>query len=301
MGSHLILVLGQSNAMNYGTLSLAFPGGWTPDPGIQIWNSTAFVTYDPGVNSNGMDASTTWGPEAEYARQWRVRNPDETLYIFKLAWGGTGDGVAAKPLGTYDWNVDSLASDQPYKMFPRMYTGVVNCANLLYTVDGTVNIDTILYCGTETDTVLQADADACYTNLLAVITGIRGQFQRPNARCVLSRPFPNATQGAYLNTVRAAVEAVGSLYNNAYVSLDGLEESVPRPGHLTPAATVTMGSLMFAADLNLIATYNAQADASLSSSSRAFDGNAFDPNAFDADTWNVRTTDVEIWTPQPVL
>jgi hypothetical protein len=255
MVSHLALFLGQSNQMNFGTLGLPFPGGWTPDPLIQIWNgfkiTPGFETYNPGVNSGGMDNFAVWGPEAEFAREWRASLvppfTNDVLYIYKQALGGTGDGVAAKPPGILDWSPDSIDKvDTAFKQYPRMVTNLTAAANWIINNVGPLSFEVISYVGCETDTVLQADADACQLNLANLISSIRLPFaalDRPP--CILSRPFPNSTQGAFLNTVRTAIETVGSYPNNAWVNMDDLTESGPHPGHLDPASVVTLGGRVF--------------------------------------------------------
>lgn len=246
MIGNIVLVVGQSNAMNYGTLGLGFPGGWTPDAGIQIRNNfkaaPGFETYNPGVNSNGDDMSATWGPEAEYARLRRIARPGETFYIVKHAVGGRG--LAQKGSGTPDYSPYSDTT----KDWEKMLTSLVAACNDLNGAGKRAVIDTVLICNGETDSVLQADANAFAYNLQMFLTSIRGRLQTPNMRAVMMRPFPNSTQGPYLSTVRTAIATVGVYYRNAFINTDDLTESTVSPGHLNPASVVTLGARMFAAD-----------------------------------------------------
>lgn len=244
MIGNIILVAGQSNAMNFGTLGLPFPGGWTPDPNIQIWNgSTQTVqTYAPGVNSNGDTASLTWGPEAEFARLRRIARPNESFCIVKHAIGGCG--LAQKGVGVDDFSPHSAG-----KQWDAMYANLVAALNYFNSIGKLAVMDTMLGCFGETDTLLQADADAFQYNLQMFLTSIRGRTQCHNARAVLMRPFPNSTQGVGLLTVRAAVETVGSYYRNAWVNTDDLTPTVtPNDGHLIPTSVVTLGARMSTAD-----------------------------------------------------
>jgi len=247
MIGNVVLVLGQSNAMNFGTSGLPFPGGWTSDAGIQIWNgfktTPGFEAYNPGINSNGDTSDATWGPEAEYCRQRRLARPNETIYIVKHAIGGCG--LAQKSNGTPDYSPYSGAT----KEWEKMLASVIAACNYCNGAGYRVIIDTALICNGETDTLLQADANAFQYNLQMFLTSIRGRLQTPNMRAVMMRPFPNSTQGGWLSTVRTAIQTVGGYYRNAWINTDDLTPTVtPNDGHLVPTSVVTLGARMFAAD-----------------------------------------------------
>lgn len=244
MIGNVVLVTGQSNAMNFGTASQSFPGGWTSDANIQIWNGSTMATYSPGVNSCGDTLDPCWGPEAEYARLRRISRPGEPFYIVKHAIGGCG--VAQKAGSTPDFSPYSGTT----KEWEKMFTSLTSACNYLFGSLGKKPvIDTALCCFGEQATLLQVDADAFLYDAQMVLTATRGRLQTPNMRAVFMRPFPNSTQGPYLSTVRAAIETLGGYYRNAWIDTDDLPATVtPNDGHFLPAGVVTLGARMFAAD-----------------------------------------------------
>lgn len=86
-----VVFAGQSNIggpfMNASTLTQA----WTPDPLTLIWNDAAgqWAQMQPGVNTGYGDRPNAWGPEVEFARDFRSQYPDEVLRLVKTAHGGT--------------------------------------------------------------------------------------------------------------------------------------------------------------------------------------------------------------------
>jgi hypothetical protein len=246
--SRMVLTLGQSNSINYGTLNQGFPGGWVSDSGIKIWTGSAFAAYAPGTNSDGNGGGGVWGPEAEYCRQRRLVEPDVPLYIYKHAVGSCG--LAAKGAGVFDYSPYTTGTN---KQWDVAFSGLVAALNALFgsPYNSLPVIDAMLICNGETDTILMSDADAFQRNLEMLILSFRARTQSHNARAVLMRCFPNSTQGSYLATVRAAQETVGSYYRNAYVNTDDLTESsgfTGAAGHLIPASVVELGLRMYEAD-----------------------------------------------------
>lgn len=88
----------------------------TPDAGIQIWNGSAFVTLQNGVNNNILNSAqgdyasvyqTRWGPEASFLNAFRQVYPNTTVYLVKKTLTGTAlfnDGTAN------NWNSDPAAA-----------------------------------------------------------------------------------------------------------------------------------------------------------------------------------------------
>jgi Ca2+-binding RTX toxin-like protein len=86
-----VVFAGQSNIggpfMNASTLSRA----WAPDPLSLIWDDRAgqWTPMQPGLNTGYGSLPNAWGPEVEFARDFRAAFPGETLRIVKVAHGGT--------------------------------------------------------------------------------------------------------------------------------------------------------------------------------------------------------------------
>jgi hypothetical protein len=245
MIGNLIAVVGQSNGQNYGTLGLPFPGGWTSDAGIMIYNGTSFVTYAPGTNSNGINSIAAWGYEAEYCRLRRLQDPGIPLYIFKDCVGGCG--LAAKPAGTIDYSPYTTGTGKEWE---RMFSGLVGALNALNGLNKLAVIDTIIASVGEEATKTSTDAASFQRDLSMLLTSIRARTQCHNARAVIPRCFPNSTQGSYLTDVREAQMMVGTFYRNSWIDQDDLTvTTTPNDGHLVPASVVTAGARVFAADM----------------------------------------------------
>ncbi len=185
-----------------------------------------------------------WGPEAELVRLRRNRRPDVACNLVKHTLGGCG--LAKKSGSTPDFNVHSSA-----KEWDAAYTKVVAALNALIAAGTQPVLDTVFIAIGETDTFLQADADAFAENLAEFLVALRMRTWCHNTRAVIMRPFPNSTQGAYLNTVQAGVELVGGFYRNAWVDTDDLTEATGftgAAGHLDCASVVTLGARWDAAD-----------------------------------------------------
>lgn len=231
--------------MNFGTLNQAYPGGWTADNGVKIWmpSANAFQTYVPGVNSNG-DTVPCWGPEAEFVRLRRSRRPGVARNLVKHTLGGCG---LAKKSGSPDFNVHSSG-----KEWDAAYTKIVAALNALIAAGTQPILDSVFIAIGETDTFVQADADAFAENLSEFLLALRMRTWCHNTRAVIMRPFPNSTQGSYLNAVRAGVAQVGGYYRNAWVDTDDLTEATGftgAAGHLDCASVVTLGARWDSADL----------------------------------------------------
>jgi hypothetical protein len=243
------LVFGQSGSLNYGTAVSAFPGGWTADPGIQIWNATAgaWQTYAPGTNATGS-TSVLWGPEAEFERQKRLARPDITRYVIKLGIGGCG--IAEKPVGVCDWNPLSNSLTDTSKAWGQLWNVIVSAVGALPTGKLTL-FESILVVNGETDSILLADANQFQKNEAMLVLATKQRFSIQNAHVIMVRPsnnFPDIST-PYISTVRAAVDTLGALPGWASVNVDDLTEApAPYAGHLDAPSTVTEGLRMFQAD-----------------------------------------------------
>jgi hypothetical protein len=103
-----VVFTGQSNAGGAFMTASTLTSAWSPDPLTLIWNTDrhAWEPMDPGHDTGYPGQPEAWGPEVEFAREFRAVHPDETLRIIKLAYGGTGlardDGA-----GVGDWSPES--------------------------------------------------------------------------------------------------------------------------------------------------------------------------------------------------
>ena len=103
-----VVFAGQSNTggafMNSSTLTRP----WTPDSLTLVWDSAAnaWAQMQPGVNTGYGGQPAAWGPEVQFALDFRARFPTEELRIVKTADGGTG--LANDPAAWhYDWSPES--------------------------------------------------------------------------------------------------------------------------------------------------------------------------------------------------
>lgn len=97
----LLIVAGQSNALGFGVTPRELPPGYRPDPLVRIWAGTRFVPMRAGVNTGTAWHPEAWGPEVEFARQWRRRNPDRALHVVKVVRGSSS--LAPDP-ASKDWS-----------------------------------------------------------------------------------------------------------------------------------------------------------------------------------------------------
>lgn len=101
MTTEILIVAGQSNALGFQVTPGELPGWYAPTSAVQIWNGSAFVTMQPGVNTGTPANPTAWGPEVAYAAAWVNDHPGQTLYVVKSVKGSTG---LAQDAGAQDWS-----------------------------------------------------------------------------------------------------------------------------------------------------------------------------------------------------
>jgi len=99
-----VVFAGQSNMGGVGQDASTLPAAWKPDPQTFIWNDAAgaWQTMQPGLNTGYADLTHTWGPEVQFAVDFRAEHPGEPLYIVKAVAGGTLLAANAGP--TWDWS-----------------------------------------------------------------------------------------------------------------------------------------------------------------------------------------------------
>lgn len=240
------LFIGQSNAYSWETSGVAYPGGWTTDTvwgGLSevIWDPVLgqWVEYVPGTSRDG-GGSQRWGAEASYSFQRRSLNPRQPTYLFKYPVGNTG--MARKSDATNDW---SAFSDG--KAFATCMDELAEARAALEPYRNTY-IDTCVYIGNETDTVLDADAQQIEGELPYFIETLRTYTRSPDMKFVIVRT-PAAISGSFPNPVRGAQVSAGTHYRNAWVDADGLTYSA---GHYTPTSVVTLGQRIFTARQGIV-------------------------------------------------
>jgi len=199
----LFVFAGQSNMR--GTVGLAdVPVHLqTADSGIKIWTGAAFETMEVGVNSgnnNGDGTAENWGPEAEFAYQHRQANPGETIYIVKVAQGGTGLALDG---GGADWNVAS-ASDLWDDLTGHVAAALAAVTDLY--------VAAMFWFQGEADAKIEADANAYADNLDDLVTAARSEFSAPDMKFIAGRIHDTLPIGTYpyKATVRSAQQAFQS-------------------------------------------------------------------------------------------
>jgi hypothetical protein len=116
-----LVFAGQSNMGGNAQDASTLPAAWKPDPLTFIWNDVAgaWQQMQPGVNTGYAAFSQTWGPEVQFAIDFRAEHPGEPLYILKDVAGGTLLAANAGP--TWDWSPTSRGElyDQATQMIQK--------------------------------------------------------------------------------------------------------------------------------------------------------------------------------------
>jgi len=189
-----VVFAGQSNTggayMNASTL----PGSWAPDPLTLIWNDKAgaWEQMEPGVNTGFGPMPEAWGPEVQFAIEFRAAHPDEVLRIVKSAWGGA---PLAPDNGQwkYDWSPGSRDEifDATTQMIDRAALAV-----------GGGRPEAVFWGQGETDAETAASAAAYRTNLPELFAAIRAEWlEDPSGRIGYYRVNSSSP---YANEVRYA-------------------------------------------------------------------------------------------------
>lgn len=229
----MFVFAGQSNAAaangtgvptHYGTL----------DQNIKIWDGDEFVTYDPPNNSDWYESQTWWGPEAEFAYQWRLANPTKTFYMVKVVQGATSLALNG---GADDWSIDSTG-----ELYDDL-TGHVAAAKAAILELNPV-IRALIWMQGEHD-INDPDCFAYEANLTAFISAARTDLAAPTMKFVIGR-LKVESGGAGVAAVKAAQLAVSqSVANAAIVSTSNLATSDGT--HYTTANVAVLGGYFYQA------------------------------------------------------
>ncbi|RAK60584.1 hypothetical protein DJ021_12600 [Phenylobacterium hankyongense] len=163
-----VVFAGQSNMgglyMDVSTL----PAAWSPSPLTQIWDSQSksWVEMQPGVNTGYAGQPNTWGPEVQFAIDFRAAFPNEVLHIVKEVDGGT-------PLNqdTVAWHYDWSPNSQD-ELFARTASLISDASASL----GGAHPTAVFWGQGEEDGNTAAAAQAYGDNLSAFFTAVRAQW-----------------------------------------------------------------------------------------------------------------------------
>lgn len=207
MSVTIVLCAGQSNALGQTAGSNLPSNLQTLDSNIKIWNGSAFVTLQNGVNNDitGAGPGTWWGPEAEFARRWRLKHPSNVLYIVKYAVSGT----FLYDTGSLTW-FPTPRNGPSYFATLKTYTD--NAKTALSGLSPIV--EAFLWMqgesdGSGSDQGGLAVANEYQTNLTALFSAVRSQLGDNNTKIVVGR-ITDSSHWPSGSIIRAAQTAVVS-------------------------------------------------------------------------------------------
>lgn len=235
----LLVIAGQSNASGQAIdqADLIYP----PDPGVQVWNGSAFTDYHPR-NAAGLDWGTFnsgWSAEMQYARKYRVANPGRRLYIVKYTARGT-QLVSSGSNAVWDWSVNS-----PGELFSGTATEIGKALTALRNAGYAPRVRMVCWMQGENDAASSALANAYGGELTSFIAGIRTSWGfDASTRLAIARVQPGYP---FSGPVRTAQAAAASSANKVYlIDTDGL--ATGDGAHFTMASLVTIGDRLWAAE-----------------------------------------------------
>lgn len=232
----VIMCAGQSNALGRNIDGFAVPVDLqTIDANIKIWNGTSFVTLQNGVN-NDIHGSSLWGPEAEFARRWRLRHPADTLYVVK-------DAIGSSPLAD-DGSSNTWAPASSIGYFVEMETYTTNAKNWLI-ADGKVPVfEGLLWMQGETDATVLGSANAYQTNLTNFFSSVRSRWGYAGTKVMVGR-ITTASTWTFSSTVRSAQASVVSSDNGNSFLINTDSYGLQSDGiHYNQQGFVSLGSSM---------------------------------------------------------
>lgn len=166
----LAIFAGQSNAGGYGMSPSTLPSTLaTANYGqTYVWGGSYgtpwFGVYQPGVNSGNSNLPTMWGPEAQFAYDFRQANPTETLIIVKVTQGST---TLASNASAMDW------SPSTHELFDLTTSNIQAARSALAANGVTVDHEVVLWMQGESDAGSAATAAAYGANLTDFLAHVR--------------------------------------------------------------------------------------------------------------------------------
>jgi hypothetical protein len=257
---HIIIVAGQSNAMNWhadaqllesspidNTIPFYYNTGMPPDRGFDVpfnstsdslWTTLSWQTQDPFVRY----FEQFFGPEITLARDLSAHIPN--LAVFKSAYGGSN--LAS------DWKKGASSGNQLYDHMLAEFshaTALLDASNVQYEVVG------FFWIQGESDAANVDFATDYESNLNNLIQNIRDDVGHPELQVVLTRigaqlPHPYT----FKETVRQAQMNVAD--NDPFVSWVDMDDQALDTDsvHLLADGVKIIGQRMAAAWMNLSAT-----------------------------------------------
>ncbi len=200
-----VVFAGQSNIGGYGMTAAGRSQPWTVDSSIQIWNEAGgrWEAMQVGVNTGYGQSPDAWGPEVQFALDFKARFPSETLHIVKSAHGGT-------PLqqDTVQWHYD-WSPESADELFDRTAAVITQAGAAL----GGAKPTAVFWGQGEEDANYAGAAAGYQTNLSALLTAIRAEWMGDAAGKVGF--FRIGTGPAYADQVRAGELEVDRQDGNA--------------------------------------------------------------------------------------
>jgi hypothetical protein len=235
----LLVIAGQSNASGLAVdrAALVYP----PDPGVQVWNGSAFTDYHPHYAA-GLDwgiFNSGWSAEMQYARKYRAANPGRRLHIVKYVARGT-QLVSSGSNAVWDWSVNS-----PGELFSGAATEIGKALTALRNAGYAPRVRMVCWFQGEADAADSALASAYGGELTSLIAGMRTSWGfDASTRLTIARVQPSP---AFSGPVRTAQAAAVSSANKVYlVDTDGL--ATGDGAHFTMASLITIGDRVWAAE-----------------------------------------------------
>lgn len=231
-----VVFAGQSNTGGAYMDASTLPRTWRPDPLTLIWNDDAGAWEEmrPGENTGFGQMPQAWGPEVQFAMDFRAAHPDEVLRIVKSAWGG-----ARLEPDTGEWAFDwSDRSDD--EIFDITRAMIDRAAQAL----GGTRPEAVFWGQGEEDANHPAAAEAYDENLPALFQAIRTEWlQDPDGKIGFFRITGSAP---YTAEVRHAQAATDQADPNAD-SFDARDYPLLGDGlHFAPAGHQMSGADFFA-------------------------------------------------------
>jgi len=202
-----VVFAGQSNIGGAYMDASTLPSTWRPDPLTLIWDSAqkAWAQMAPGQNTGYGPLPQAWGPEVQFAIDFRAAHPGETLYIVKEAQGGAQLAPDWSQY-VYDWSPRSTG-----EFFDIAAQHIADASAAL----GGARPETVFWGQGETDAQSPATANAYQANLTELIGAIRRAWLGDTLGHV--GLFEIGATPPYAAVVRAAEAAVVAADANAEI------------------------------------------------------------------------------------
>lgn len=241
----VIVVAGQSNAVGYPHSISDVPAHLqTIDQLTKIWTSgSTFAPLNNGTNNYIQGGQEWWGPEAEFAYQWRLTYPAVPLFIVKYAVNATYLASLSSGFGP-DWNPGNTG-----ELFDAEAAYITAALAYLTARSLVPKVRAVLWDQGQSDCLDPTYAGLYETNLSAFFTKVRTNWGDSNTKILVNRVNNQTVLSANRVLVRAAqvsVVAADTLGKSAWIDTDAYELE-PDHLHLTFNGQVSSGQGFFIA------------------------------------------------------